>query len=314
MGRKKAHREEKRLLVLSASMMGIVAIGGTVTGILSDSQAILLDGIFSFAAIIIKVLMMVTSDLTRRESSRQFQFGYWQCEPVVMLLEGLFTVFIVIYALGAGIAGIFSGGHTMSFQLAFYYAAFFTIADWLFYFYVHHTNKKVQSYLVYYDNVSWFVDASLATGLLVSFGLVRIMEQTRFAYLGVYVDPVIMIVLALQMILPAMKILTPAVKQLLGVAPVELHNHVQQVMDAAMKRYHFSDYVSSVQVFGRAKIIEIDILLPKDYPVQSVVALDMIRNEIDASLGYSRYEKWVTISFTTTKDWMAKDYDLAEAG
>ena len=67
-----AKRSEKRLLILSAAMMGLVAVGGTVTGILSNSQAILLDGIFSFVAIIIKVLMMVTSELTQRESSKRF--------------------------------------------------------------------------------------------------------------------------------------------------------------------------------------------------------------------------------------------------
>ncbi|MGE1062311.1 cation transporter [Megasphaera paucivorans] len=309
-----AKRSEKRLLILSAAMMGLVAVGGTVTGILSNSQAILLDGIFSFVAIIIKVLMMVTSELTRHESSKRFQFGYWQCEPVVMFLEGTFTLLVVVYAFYAGVAGLLDGGHSMSFGIATYYAAFFALLDWLFYFYVRSSNKKIQSYLVHYDNVSWFVDATLASGLLLSFGFAWFMQYTRFAYLDIYVDSLIMIVLAVQMIPPAMKILIPSVKQILGVAPIELHNHVQQVMDRFMERYGFSDYVSSVQAYGRAKIIEIDILLPRDYPIQNVSELDRIRTEIDHSIGYPSYEKWLTISFTTTKTWMAKDYELGEAG
>jgi predicted Co/Zn/Cd cation transporter (cation efflux family) len=309
-----AKRSEKQILVLSAAMMGLVAVGGTVTGILSNSQAILLDGIFSFVAIIIKVLMMITSELTQRESSKRFQFGYWQCEPVVMLLEGVFTLLVVVYAFYAGVAGLWEGGHMMSFGIATYYAGFFVIADWAFYFYVRHVNKKVQSYLVHYDNVSWFVDATLATGLLISFALAWCMQFTRFAYLGVYVDSLIMIVLAVQMVPPALKILSPSVKQILGIAPIELHNHVQSIMDQYMDRYGFSDYVSSVQAYGRAKIIEIDILLPRNYPIQNVAELDQIRNEIDKSIGYPVYEKWVTISFTTTKSWMARDYELEEVG
>ncbi|MCH4178970.1 MAG: cation transporter [Megasphaera sp.] len=304
---------ERNLLLLSAIMMSIVAIGGITAGLWSGSQAIFLDGIFSVAAVFIKMLMMVTSNLTRRESSRQFQFGYWQLEPVVMLVEGVFTMFIVVYAFNAGVMCLLAGGHKMSFGVAAYYAAFFTVADWAFYYYVRQTNKKVKSYLVHYDNVSWFVDASLATGLLISFTVAWAMQYTKFAWIGVYIDPVIMLILSVQMIPPTLKIIIPSVKQLLGVAPQDVHTHVQNVMDEYMEQYRFNDYVSSVQAFGREKVIEIDILVDKDYPIQGVAALDRIRDEISKSLGYPPHEIWLTISFTTTKEWMAQDYEIAKA-
>ena len=41
--------------------------------------------------------------------------------------------------------------------------------------------------------------------------------------------------------------------------------------------------------------------------------LDAIRNEIDEAIGGRAEEKWVTITFTATKRWMAKDYLLDEA-
>jgi predicted Co/Zn/Cd cation transporter (cation efflux family) len=51
----------------------------------------------------------------------------------------------------------------------------------------------------------------------------------------------------------------------------------------------------------------------KDYPIQGVAALDRIRDEISKSLGYPPHEIWLTISFTTTKEWMAQDYEIAKA-
>lgn len=305
-------RSEERILLQSAAMMALVAVGGLVTGVLSNSQAVLLDGIFSIVAVFIKVLMMATARLTQRESSKQFQFGYWQFEPVVMMVEGVFDLIVVGYAFVAGVASFMAGGHMMSFSIAIYYAAFFVVADSLFYLYVRRANRKVKSYLVHYDNISWLIDAVLASGLLISFVLAWCLQFTSYAALAMYVDPLIMIVLAVQMIPPALKILVPAIKQILGVAPMELHNHVQQVMDQFLAEYKFKDYVSSVQEYGRAKIIEIDILLPVDYPIQSVWALDSIRNKIDNAIGFPAYEKWVTISFTSTKRWMAKDYELEE--
>ena len=45
---------------------------------------------------------------------------------------------------------------------------------------------------------------------------------------------------------------------------------------------------------------------------QTIVELDEIRDEIDLAIGGDPAEKWVTITFTSTKKWMAKDYLLDE--
>lgn len=83
-------------------------------------------------------------------------------------------------------------------------------------------------------------------------------------------------------------------------------------MDRFMEKYSFKDYVTSVQAYGNSRIIEIDILVPKKFPYQTIAELDRIRNEIDEEIGGNPTEKWVTISFTATRKWMAKDYLLDE--
>ena len=79
-----------------------------------------------------------------------------------------------------------------------------------------------------------------------------------------------------------------------------------------MEKYNFKDYVTSVQVYGSTRIIEIDILVRKNFPYQTIAEIDAIRNEIDQEIGGNPTEKWVTISFTGTRKWMAKDYLLDE--
>ena len=51
-----------------------------------------------------------------------------------------------------------------------------------------------------------------------------------------------------------------------------------------MEKYNFKDYVSSVQVYGNTRIIEIDILVPKNFPYQTIAEIDAIRNEIDQEI------------------------------
>ena len=96
---------EQRLLLQSALLMLLVAVSGTVTGVLTGSAAVLLDGIASFIAVIIKIMMIITSKLIARETSKRFQFGYWQFEPLVLLLEGPESVeAIANFAAAAGSA------------------------------------------------------------------------------------------------------------------------------------------------------------------------------------------------------------------
>lgn len=301
---------EQRMLWQSAGMMSLVAISATLMGILSNSQAILLDGIFSFIAVLIKLMMLATSKLISKETSRRFQFGYWQFEPLVLLVEGSFTLIIVVYAFAIGLISLINGGNTMSFGLGILYAVVFTIADTAYYFYVKRINKKLNSNLIHFDNISWSIDAILTGGILLSFIVAYFVEQTEWADYTRYVDPIIILCLSVQMTPSALKIIWPSLKQIVGIAPRDLHNQVQAVMDDFMKKYDFRDYVTSVQQHGNMKTIEIDILLRKKDRSQTIEQSDQIRNEIDEALGGRYVDKWLTITFTTTRKWMAKDYDL----
>ena len=295
---------EQRLLKQSVALMALVAISGTIMGMITGSSAVLLDGIFSFIDVIIKIMMLMTAKLVARETSKRFQFGYWQFEPLVLAVEGFFILLIILYALISGVEDLLNGGRHVDFGIAIYYAIFFTIADTAYYFYVHRINKSLQSNLIKFDNVSWSVDAWLEAAILISFVSAILLEETSYNYLAVYIDPIVLIVLSLQMIPSVIKILVPSTKQILGWAPSSLHNEVQEIMDRFMEKYSFKDYVS--------RIIEIDILVPKKFPYQTIAELDCIRNEIDEEIGGNPTEKWVTISFTATRKWMAKDYLLDE--
>ena len=287
---------EQRLLKQSVALMSLVAVSGTIMGVITGSSAVLLDGIFSFI------------DVT----SKRFQFGYWQFEPLVLVVEGFFILLIVLYALISGIGDLLNGGRHVDFGIAIYYAIFFTIADTAYYFYVHRINKSLQSNLIKFDNVSWSVDAWLEAAILISFIAAILLEDTSYSYWAVYIDPIVLIVLALQMAPSVIKIIVPSTKQILGWAPSSLHDEVQEIMDRFMEKYSFKDYVTSVQAYGNSRIIEIDILVPKKFPYQTIAELDRIRNEIDEEIGGNPTEKWVTISFTATRKWMAKDYLLDE--
>ena len=300
-----SNRGEQALLKQSTFLMLAVAIAGIVTGVVSGAQSILFDGFFSLIATFIKVLMLITAKLIAKESNQRFQFGFWHLEPMVLLIEGSFLLLIAIYAFLNGVFGIINGGREIELGLVIVYAAVFTVVEFAYFFYVRHRNRKLKSTLLQFDNISWLVDAMLSAGLLVSFLAALLLKTQGYAEWAVYVDPLILILLALSMLAPAFRILGPALRDVLGIAPDQLDEKVNQVLAEAKIEHGFDDYVSYVQKHGRACFIEIHIVLPTDYRLHSVVQLDALREEISAKLGKPDAARWLTISFTGDKKWIA---------
>ena len=60
-----------------------------------------------------------------------------------------------------------------------------------------------------------------------------------------------------------------------------------------------------MQKHGRARFIEIHIVLPSGYPLTSVKTLDALREEIAELLGKADSARWLTISFTGDRRWIA---------
>ncbi|WP_207239963.1 cation diffusion facilitator family transporter [Pseudomonas sp. GW456-L15] len=300
-----SNRGEQALLKQSTVLMFAVAIAGIVTGFVSGAQSILFDGFFSLIATFIKVLMLITAKLIAKESNHRFQFGFWHLEPMVLLIEGSFLMLIAIYAFLNGVFGIINGGREVELGLVIFYAAFFAVAEFAYFFYVRRRNRKLKSSLIQFDNISWLVDAMLSVGLLVSFIIALLLKQYGHGQWAVYVDPAILILLALSMLPPALKILRPALRDVLGIAPDQLDEKVRNVMEQAKAAHGFDDYISYVQKHGRARFIEIHIVLPAHYPLQDVATLDHLREEISSQLGEADAARWLTISFTGDRKWIA---------
>jgi len=300
-----SNRGEQVLLKQSTVLMFAVAIAGIVTGFVSGAQSILFDGFFSLIATFIKVLMLITARLIAKESNHRFQFGFWHLEPMVLLIEGSFLMLIAIYAFLNGVFGIINGGREVELGLVIVYAAFFAVAEFAYFFYVRRRNRKLKSSLIQFDNISWLVDAMLSVGLLVSFVIALLLKQYGHGQWAVYVDPAILILLALSMLPPALKILRPALRDVLGIAPDQLDEKVRNVMEQAKAAHGFDDYISYVQKHGRARFIEIHIVLPAHYPLQDVATLDRLREEISSQLGEADAARWLTISFTGDRKWIA---------
>ena len=113
-----------------------------------------------------------------------------------------------------------------------------------------------------------------------------------------YADPAILAVLTAVLMFLPLGAVGKALKEIFQVAPSGLDARIRTFMDNLVEERGFITYSSYVARVGRARFIEIYIVLPADYPLQGIATLDAIRAEIGEYIGEPGPQRWLTIMFT----------------
>lgn len=295
---------EQRVLKQSIGISGAFASSGILLGLLSGSQSIVFDGLFSVIDTLVLMLALTAARLVQREGDRRFQYGYWHIEPMVLAFNGSVLMFLCLYAFINAVGGFLAGGHEPELDWALGYATAACIVTFGMYFYERRANRRVRSNLLRLDAQSWLMSALIASALLVAFALAKAIQGTRFAPLTPYVDPTVLALLTLYLITVPIKTVRQALKEILLITPPNLDRVVRTVMESVVERHGFRKYTSYVAKVGRAYFIEIHVITPVDFQIGSITTLDAIRQEISAAIGTQGLYQWLTVSFTADKRWI----------
>ncbi|MFK8250786.1 cation diffusion facilitator family transporter [Ancylobacter terrae] len=289
---------EQRLLRISIAVtIGISALG-VAFGLLSGSLSIVFDGVFSAVDAAMSAVALFVARLLMQEGDRRFQYGYWHIEPLVLAFNGSVLMLLCFYAFINAVGGILKGGRELSFDWAIVYAVVVAAIAFGMFVYVRLANRRVNSEFVRLDTQSWLMSALITSALLAAFLIAHAMQGTAYEHLTPYADPVVLAVLTFVLIPVPIRTVRQAVREILIITPAALDRQVRAVMDAVVARHGFTSYASYVSKVGRARFIEIHIVVPPEFPRVGIAALDAVRAEIGEALGGEGPQRWLTIAFT----------------
>jgi predicted Co/Zn/Cd cation transporter (cation efflux family) len=304
MANKKLERLEQRTLKISIAITFLLAVAGIVFGLLSGSLAIVFDGMFNMVDTVMSILALLVTRLLTSQGSRRFQYGYWHVEPMVLVFIGSVLIVICAYALINAIGSLLSGGRELNFDWAFVFALLMSVLSIGMHFYIRQKNVKLKSEFLRLDTQSWLISAAISSSLLVAFWVATLMEGTRYHHLTPYADPFILAILTACLIFVPMGAVRDAMRDMFRIAPFGLDEEVRGFLDELIVRQGFKTYSSYVAKIGRARFIEIHIVVPSGYPISGIETLDAIRREIAAVMGGNGPQLWLTIAFTTDESWI----------
>jgi|SRR5688572_13725961 cation diffusion facilitator family transporter len=294
---------EQRTLKLSIALTVFLGVLGVASGLVTNSQAIIFDGMYSFVDVVPTVVSLLVVKLIARGTSHRFQYGFWHLEPLVAVLRDAILAVACIYAGIDAVNSLTSGGQEVEYGRAALWAGILCVIGLVMTVLLSRRARALQSPMLKVDARSWLVSAFLSLGLLIGFAFATVLAGTRFQGWVPYLDAIALLSMALIMLPMPLIGLWRSMSDVLQVAPNELDARVHAVMEDVVKERQFLEYTSYIAKAGRGRFVEIHVLVPPDYRIDIATA-DAIRSEVSQRLNAGAPTFWLTIDFTADRRWL----------
>jgi cation diffusion facilitator family transporter len=294
---------EQGTLKFSIALTVLLGVLGVASGLVTNSQAIIFDGMYSFVDVVPTVVSLLVVKLIARGTTHRFQYGFWHLEPLVAVLRDAILAVACVYAGIDALNALTDGGHEVAYGRAALWAGILCsiglVMTWL----LSRRAQALKSPMLKIDARSWLVSAFLSLGLLLGFALASALAGTRWQHWVPYLDAVALLSMAVIMLPMPLMGLWRSMSDVLQVAPNELDLSVHAVMDSLVKERGFLEYTSYVARAGRGRFVEIHILVAPGTGMDIAMA-DAIRSEVSQRLNAGAPTFWLTIDFTADRRWL----------
>ena len=294
---------EQSTLKFSIALTVFLGLLGVASGLVTNSQAIIFDGMYSFVDVVPTVVSLLVVKLIARGTSHRFQYGFWHLEPLVAVLRDAILAVACIYAAIDAVKALTSGGHEVEYGRAALWAGILCVIGFSMTLFLRRRAKALQSPMLEVDARSWVVSTFLSLGLLIGFAIAAALAGTSWQGWIPYLDAIALLSMALIMLPMPLIGLWRSMSDVLQVAPNELDARVHTVMDGVVKEHGFLEYSSYIAKAGRGRFVEIHVLVTPDTRMEIATA-DAIRADVSKRLNAGAPTFWLTIDFTAERRWL----------
>ncbi|HMO05859.1 MAG TPA: cation diffusion facilitator family transporter [Kiritimatiellia bacterium] len=303
--REVSSRIEQRTLVLSIAVVLIIVVGSLGYGVVIDSQAVILNGIFSVLSLISGGMSLLAAKLVVKPEDHRFPYGYAHIEPLVLSANGLMVLVICIYAFVNGIKGIFAGGQEVDATGVMVFGAVTGFVNLVMWAYESRIARRTGSLIIKDDAREWLIDAGFSLVTLVAFAAVFMIEEPMRGVWALYADPVMVSLMALLALPVPLSVLRRSMREVLMMneASDKVSSRLASALDQLTSERGVVRSKRRVVKTGRMYFVEVDIVVGPDFEYQTVVQQDQLRERILKGIGKPLEEVWLTITFTTEHRW-----------
>lgn len=297
-------KRSNKLLKFSATGGLFFALVGIGWGLFIDSEMIMFDGVYSLISLFLSIISIAICKFIEKKDKINFPFGKKALEPLLVAFKSIVLIIMCLITLTNSIKTILSGGNQIEIGYALAYSIVSALGCGIIYYYMKSNVKKLNSDIIKAESTQWLMDTGISLAVLIGFIIVLIIRNTKFNYLTVYVDPVMVIISSIIFLkVPISQFIKVFKEMILVKANDEINNDIYVVVKDIQKEYNFEDSITRVSKMGSSLRIEIDFIFNDESKMESLDEMDTVRETIDKKTKHIKYEKWLNVSFTGNKKW-----------
>lgn len=282
--------EQQRIeaTALRLTILGNIAITllGVVFAVITLSEAIFLDSLFSGIHLLISLVSLHVSRLIQRPEDEDYPFGYATLEPLLNLGKGLVIAIVAVFALFSSLEAIRVGGRAIEADWAVGYALLAALGCGILAVMQYRFARQSHSPILDLDAKNWLIDGVISGAVAIAFALVLFIQHTSFAWMVPYADPILVMALVLVVIPLPIQTVLQNWKQIVGRAPEatqqeQLHDIAEQVFQGI----NHEDYHLRPLRIGRLLYVQIYLRFSSEQATSmGPEQVDALRSQLYAQL------------------------------
>lgn len=240
-GKDLSDKQKELILLKVATVVTIAYTAVAVTlALISDSQTMLLDGMYSMIDIVISFLSIYVVKKIHQSPNEKYHYGYAKFEPFMVSVDGFLLL---------GLCGTILVTATQDFLhpdpvdhvgaiVAFAFVSIFI--GFGMGIFMRRAGTRWRSEVLRADSQLWLIEGFISTGICVAFSICMVMQRTpRWEHLSAYVDPLTCIVIALSFLVKPIKIIRDSFRDMVDACPsMEVHEKVLATCGGCCERFN----------------------------------------------------------------------------
>jgi len=257
---KKLTKEEIEKKVLRLSFIGSCLLSGSeiLMAIVLRSYAVMLDGIFDSAELVMMGPFLVLVPLLYKPVNERHPYGYSQVESFFLIIKYSVLLTLMLLLINTNVHVIMSGGNRVNPSMIAVYEMLLGAASVFMYFMLAHISRKYESPTVHAELYLWKTDIVGSCGIAVAFLAQYVLGDTVLAAFAPYMDSAVAIVMSVLLLREPVSEIVRGFKQMLLFSPPEdvmrrVHEVVNKNLEGLPYRATFIDVIQT----GRKTWIEV---------------------------------------------------------
>ncbi|CAM3018772.1 cation diffusion facilitator family transporter [Staphylococcus argensis] len=296
---KKINNEVSRVLVISTIGAFLFAVIGIFLGIISNSDMVLLDGLYAILSLMIASLSLFTSIIIKKPNRETFPFGKYIFQPLTIVFNSSIMFLLCILSLVSSVYSIIQGGRDIDADIGLFYGIFSTVGCGIICILLY--RKRNRSELIYAELIQWLLDTIVSFGLVLGFVVVHILKYTNYEWFVPYIDPIMVLLAGSILISMPIRLFFNNIKEIFSMsASGDVQYEIFNIVKQLNTKYLITDEDLRISKMGQVIYIDLQNIVNSKSKIKTIQEADVYRNELIQEINdaLKKYDKWMNISFT----------------